>query len=50
MKQQNEKVLETINNSTSENLKVINESMKNITIVVDKMVYHMDKRISRLND
>lgn len=50
MESQHEEVMETLNNSTAENLKMINESVKNMTIVVDKMVYHMDKRIGRLSD
>jgi len=42
--------METLNNSTAEALKMINESVKNMTTVVDKMVYHMDKRIGRLSE
>jgi hypothetical protein len=41
--------METLNNSTEENLRMLNESVRNMTIVVDKMVYHMDKRIGRLS-
>jgi hypothetical protein len=42
--------LEILNNATEENKKMLNESVKNLTIVVDKMVYHMDKRLTRLNE
>jgi len=31
-------------------MKLFNESVYNMTVIMDKMVYHMDKRLSRLDD
>ena len=31
-------------------MRALNESISNITIVIDKMVYHIDKRLTRLGD
>lgn len=45
MKEQHKEIMTTLDNSTSDNLRMLNESVKNMTLVVDKMVYHMDKRL-----